>query len=326
VLFLVVLAASEVVARVLDPRYLDRTRGLMVYSEDLGWGLRPGFQGEVHRVWTTVNDQGQRGPEHPEEPEPGRVRVVMLGDSIAFGHRVLDDQTFSFLLERRTRRFGVVNLAVEGYGTDQELIQLERTGLRYRPDVVVLNFCLHNDVINNRLLWDDQNERTPKPYFLLEDEALRLHDEHVRLSPLGRTSQWLWDESHLYGRLGELLPPREEPPVKPGIVSDKPTATRLTFHLIHRMAELTAEAGARFLVLLHPDRWAFEQKRRLPGRFEREPLMADIPIVNMGERYRERGLGRDEVLLDDQGHLTPLGHQIVAQEIEITLAAWSAGP
>ena len=41
----------------------------------------------------------------------------------------------------------VVNLSVGGYGTDQELIALEERGLRYGPDVVVLNFCLFSDFI-----------------------------------------------------------------------------------------------------------------------------------------------------------------------------------
>jgi hypothetical protein len=54
--------------------------------------------------------------------------------------------------------------------------------------------------------------------------------------------------------------------------------------------------------------------------------MAGIPIVNMGERYRKQEWALDAVLLDDQGHLTPLGHQIVAEEIESTLAGWSSGP
>ena len=75
----------------------------------------------------------------------------MLGDSITFGTRVRDFETFSYLLEHRSARYEVVNLAVEGYGTDQELLLLEDEGLRYHPDVVVLNVCVANDPLDNFL-------------------------------------------------------------------------------------------------------------------------------------------------------------------------------
>jgi hypothetical protein len=40
----------------------------------------------------------------------------------------------------------------------------------------------------------------------------------------------------------------------------------------------------------------------------------------MAERYRGRGVALEDVLLDYQGHLTPLGHRIAAAEIEASLA------
>ena len=56
-----VLCGAEWVARRLDPRFLDRTRGATVYSEIYGWALRPGFSGEIHGVTTNLNRRGFRG-------------------------------------------------------------------------------------------------------------------------------------------------------------------------------------------------------------------------------------------------------------------------
>jgi len=84
----------------------------------------------------------------------------MLGDSVTFGSGVRDDGTFCAL---RAWRYDVVNLGVEGYGTDQELLQLEHEGLAYHPDVVVLNFTVANDIWNVRSRRDDVT-RLPKPY------------------------------------------------------------------------------------------------------------------------------------------------------------------
>src|SRR4029450_5746145 len=143
--FLAVLAGIEGALRVARPDYLYSIHGdesSNVYSETYGWELRRGFHGYDLGELATVNRQGYRGRAHALARDPARTRVVMVGDSIAYGAGVKDEQTFSARLEARGPRFDVVNLAVGGYGTDQELLRLEREGLRYRPDVVLLHFCL----------------------------------------------------------------------------------------------------------------------------------------------------------------------------------------
>ncbi len=151
----VVLAAgaAELALRVARPAFLRHSRAEHphVYSETYGWALRPharyvGRGGET----ITVNAHGYRGGLHSEAPAPGATRVVMLGDSITFGTGVGDDQTFSHLLDA-SPRLEVLNLGVDGYGTDQALIRLEREGLPARPHVVILNFCVRNDYFDNAL-------------------------------------------------------------------------------------------------------------------------------------------------------------------------------
>lgn len=320
---LAVLVGAEGVARRLDPRYLDRTRGSTVYSEIYGWVLRPGFRALLHGMETRVNSKGWRGPERPLEKPPGRTRVLMLGDSITFGTRVRDEDVFSARLERRTKHFDVVNLAVEGYGTDQELLVMEREAPRYQPNVVVLNFCLHNDLLNNALRWDDQDGYSPKPWFVLEGDELRLVAAHLQLSPLRRVAQWLRDESHLYGRLSRHLPEREalqDSADEDGILFDRQTSFRLTVRLIDRIAAVARQRGARFLMVMHPDEPGFLAPARLAAKLRAEPTLAGIPMADLGERYRARGLRLAEMLLDFQGHLTPFGHEVAAEEIEVLLA------
>jgi lysophospholipase L1-like esterase len=323
---LAALGGLELAARQLDPRYLDRTRGPDVYSSRLGWRLRPGFQGPMHDVWTTINSSGHRGRAHTGEAAPGRQRIVMLGDSITFGHRLPDDQTFSSLLEARSRRFEVVNLGVEGYGTDQQLLVLLDEGLRYGPDVVILNFC-SNDVVNNALDKDHQDGRTPKPYFTLEAGELRLHDSHVRLSRLRSLAQWLADESHLFARLGDLAPALAverrgfDEALDTAPLRRRPEAVELTTHLVRRIAAVSKRAGADFLLVMHADEPGLLEHSGLTSRITGSPLLAGLRVLDMAERFRAQGLEKRAVLLDYQGHLTPLGSQLVAREIEIALAS-----
>jgi hypothetical protein len=73
----------------------------------------------------------------------------------------------------------VFNAAVPGFGTDQELLLLERIAARVRPDIVVLDFFMVNDVINNALEHVFLGT-APKPRFALEGDSL------VLVSPVRR--------------------------------------------------------------------------------------------------------------------------------------------
>jgi hypothetical protein len=315
------LAGAEGMSRLADPRYLDRERGSIVYSEAYGWALRPGYRGFLHDVWTTVDSRGHRGREHPLGRVPGRERLVVLGDSIAFGSRVPDEETFCAVLESRARGFDVVNLAVEGYGTDQEVLRLEKEGLAYRPDVVVLAFALANDVFNNASGCNDPRGGMPKPWFTLEGGTLVPHDDHLRLSPLRRVAQWLQDDSHVYNRLF-AAPPLTAPPAgdrPPQVRLDRPSARRVTLSLLRRADAVARGAGARFLVLLQPDEASFNGLMPFAARLREALLDAGIPFVDLAEHCRSARLAFDAISLDQQGHLTRLGHRMAALEIEAAL-------
>ena len=166
--------AAELALRVARPAFLrhSRVEHPHVYSEVYGWALRPrsryvGRDGET----ITVNAGGYRGLLHSDLPAPGATRVVMLGDSITFGTGVGDQETFSHLLDALPG-LEVLNLGVDGYGTDQELIRLEREGLARHPHVVILNFCVRNDYFDNALPVALYDGRSPKPYFTLSGSGL----------------------------------------------------------------------------------------------------------------------------------------------------------
>lgn len=329
--FLIGLVGAEDVLRLLNPHYLydlyaDESSN--VYSETLGWELRRGFRGVDFGHLASVNASGYRGTEHPHDKPAGRTRIVMVGDSIAYGAGVDDAQTFSALVESHTPGVEVVNLAVGGYGTDQELIRLERDGLRYHPDVVVLHFCLFSDFTDNALPSALFDARQPKPYFTWDGGTLVKHDAHLALSLLRRLSQWLYDYSHLYNRL-RVAAGLKHPPRQRGVWADRKgaveshlqPAAELTFHLIQRAAALSRAAGARFFVVVHPDEFAFKHRSKLLRKFCSTPLLEGIPVIEMGARHRAAGLDFAQWALDEPGHLTERGHAVMAE----TLSALVSG-
>jgi hypothetical protein len=115
-------------------------------SRDLIFELRPGVRGRFLGTPLKINSQGFRGRPVTERPAERALRIVGIGDSIAFGWGISEKDTFLSYLERRFRRehpgappLQVINLAVPGYNTHQEVETFVTKGLSYDPDVVVVS-------------------------------------------------------------------------------------------------------------------------------------------------------------------------------------------
>ena len=143
------LVACEVAARVVFPAPPDPTRQpQIVYRVDpeVRYVLSPNQKGWVDDGFVTTNSRGFRGGEVEIPKPPGRLRIVALGDSVAFGWGVNDADTFcqqleqQFLARRPDVDIDVVNLAVPGYATRQEVALLERNLAALQPDVVLVGF------------------------------------------------------------------------------------------------------------------------------------------------------------------------------------------
>ena len=103
-----------------------------------------------------ISSQAFRDDEVAIPKAPGTLRVLVLGDSIAYGEAVDRDATFpnrlEDLLQQRFAGAEVVNSGVMGYTTYNELQYYLTSGRELDPDIVVLAFCM-NDVANPRLHW-----------------------------------------------------------------------------------------------------------------------------------------------------------------------------
>jgi hypothetical protein len=92
-----------------------------------------------------LNRLGCRGRDYPERRESGTWRVVVLGDSYAFGEGLREQDTFAALTERfltdstgTRRRFEVINCGVPDYSVRQMRQLFEQRLRRYRADVLVV--------------------------------------------------------------------------------------------------------------------------------------------------------------------------------------------
>jgi len=152
---IVAAAAVEVWVRsTWDPR---RGRpGFFLTDAARGQRLAAGYDGWFAGVPVHINSIGLRDPrEYGLDKQANTFRILVLGDSVTFGHGSVYEHTYPRLLEDRLRRWRpdvdwqVWNAAVPGYNTSQELAHLLEVGARFQPDLVVVGF-FWNDLFDNQ--------------------------------------------------------------------------------------------------------------------------------------------------------------------------------
>jgi hypothetical protein len=182
---LALLGACELAARLFvsaDPtiryrieREAGRARSVALYRFDslLGWALQPNaaapFDAPDFHSFVHVDARGQRAIPIEPPAQPAR-RVLVLGDSVAFGVGVDDGDTFAALLAAGHRELAVEALGVPGYGTDQELLSLERELAARKivePTTAVITFY-PNDLLDITRSAARINRR---PHFLLASDG-----------------------------------------------------------------------------------------------------------------------------------------------------------
>ena len=193
--------------------------------------------------------------------------------------------------------------------------------------------CVGNDILDNALPVYLYDGVTPKPYFTTEGEGLRLHDRHVRLRGPALLARRLADRSLVFDALLLLSPGQVRSPLDHDdgehwgprarqVLEEWPQAVSLTRRLLRRMSEICSARGVRLLVLLHPNRRAFEGD---DGAVEPFLPPASVPtstptVLDLRSVYAEDGLAWADFALDKLGHLSPRGHALVARALARELA------
>lgn len=132
-----------------DPRffaYLPAVKFSSIYDPR---GDARGYLDGSGRVDYQINHLRMRDHAPMKDASAG-PRVLCLGDSFTFGEGVHAGDTYPARLEMLLRKDAglgavqVLNGGVQGYGTRQELVFMERYGRALRPDAVVLGFVLND--------------------------------------------------------------------------------------------------------------------------------------------------------------------------------------
>jgi lysophospholipase L1-like esterase len=316
-----------------DGFYLKESKGYAAPSATRGWMNRPGITavyGEPEfRIEVTHNSRGFRGPEVPASKPPGKIRVLVLGDSFTYGIGVADDETFSARLAQLDPRLEVLNTGVNGYGTAQELLSLRDDGLALRPDLVLVAF-FWNDVGNSykrafpRFELDGAELRWPEPQVAAAPEApRRTRREWLRHSYAYR---FLSDRLKLLGygvKLALRIPIEESDFVRE---ADREAAWRLEAALLRAIRDLAASAGARTALAVIPEQVQVEPDvpvigldpadYDVLGRLREICAALELPVIDLLPALRAaHEAERAALYYRKDRHLTARGHAVAARAL-----------
>ncbi|BCA57127.1 hypothetical protein W02_42670 [Nitrospira sp. KM1] len=312
------LGAAEVYFRLFDPQPI-----VPRYVETSPYGIRKNIgnvRGEMivpeYRHQFSTNSQGFRGTREYSIKKPAHVfRIIVLGDSVALGHGVGDDETFSSVLEARLSRqrpAEVINMAVSGFGTAEELIQLQQVGLQYDPDLVILAY-FPNDPYNNAVsqlfrVTDGRLVRTEHafvPAIYVRDRLYQLPG-YSFLCQHSHVVNFIRDRLSMYftRRLGE----------QQDIQSESSTTltreqTELTSRLLRAVSDETTRREIPLIVLNIPLYGKTELTQNMPpGALPDSSL---IDNVDVAENIYE-GHSVEEIQYKKDGHPKPFAHALIA--------------
>lgn len=304
----------------------------------LGWTGRPGVALRFHeRAFDVLVEQGPDGfrRQDPAPPADAPRRVLVLGDSLAWGWGVEQGELFTDELQRRLGiRVAVENRAVSSYGTAQEMLLMEDLLAKRRYDAVILVFSRTDPA-------DNVDDMKLRPAFRFVDGRL----EQVRWPPPEQLDRPLAGALRAHSlayrfvetQLEELRQRvddwrgRAGRPDRRGAAPAETDFRRLpgydlTRELLRAMQRIAAADGAVLVVAYQPNHVFPVGSPEAATRAAKE-LIVDlcdslgIPFVDVGGAFVDR---REEMVIPNDGHWTAAGHRAVADALLAAQASRAA--
>ncbi len=315
-------------------------QGLFIYPET-GYRLNPNarvrfttseFDTEIRINGTGVRDDDEIGPKAPNER-----RIVLLGDSLVLSVQVPFSQTFGELLERRLNadpspyRYRVINAGVQGYGPVEELHFFESMAATFQPDLVIETIFVGNDAEEASRTGSRLKAGGAAPLAVRDTVATQFRRlvrrsmvlQLLRLRVVAATARF-----H-----GVLTAP--EPPLQSYAASPAPRIAEglaITRQCVRDIAAIAASQGASTAIALMPARFQVDdadygrlkeavtaaggelQRDAASQRFDAALAELPLPRVDLLPALR-RALPGPDLFFQETVHLTPRGHEVVAEAL-----------
>ena len=227
-------------------KYIPNENSFAGFDPGLGWSYIPNKStvqkmGKAGKITKPVyfDENGIRVPNPGFQFDYSKPSILFIGGSFTMGHGLSYEESFVGKFDALEEvPYQVVNLGVQGYGSDQALLALKKFLPKFNAEVVVYTFIedhiRRNGVYDRRFLVPDAKFLGTKPFFALD-----------RDNKLYQAKKPALYEDYLHSYVIDFLKMRIG-----GIFGlFPPFPEELTKAIIKEMKNYSNEHGARFIVL-----------------------------------------------------------------------------
>jgi len=302
--------------RTMYPRYK--------FIPEYGFGLYPNRR-IVHsqpgnfEFHYTVNEFGYRGDPLPLADRYNTRNIVVLGDSFSFGQGVKDDEPFAAVLDEMLGDgYAVVNLGSPGWGLTQEIRRYYDLGVRYQPEVVILQYC-----------WNDPEDNFNHRVTVVNEGEFEFRNSSTSTSWAKKYLSGSWiQKSQLYnfyrGRIYEWFQNRHVRQVAAQLEATGTSAAgrgespreAVYCELLDLFVDKLEDDGARLIVISVDKR-----PPSFPGIAERIFAHSEagrLQYVDLDEVFA--GVNRGDGFQSREGHWGPRAHRLLAERLAAAVA------
>jgi lysophospholipase L1-like esterase len=312
VTLIICLIGLELAVRVIYPRVNVSVLDKEVFIEDdlLGYKLKPNVNIDKvvlgQKYATRSNKMGLRNDaDYDNKIHKNVLRILGLGDSVAYGFGVNIEETYlkaleaklNLTLKKRKKSAQVINAAFPGWGIAQELLFLKSQGLEYQPDIVLVGFVSDDIYRNGRyyeiaLNYKEQNEHTGQ-------------EETVSKSPLkdaNSVHNFLLNKTQLYPfLLAKITSLRNE--------EYRNYALDQTKDIFLEMQRVCDKERVELIVIIIPLRQQEDEVNDLMLKFF---WNNGIKVIDLRDAYVN---SKEDLFLPNDNHPNSKGHKLIADNI-----------
>jgi hypothetical protein len=340
----------EIIVRIFLPQ--DLRFNFSQWDEYVGFVNIPGIEGvnrtQDFQFTAKINSKGLRDREFGYDKAKNTYRIGVFGDSYTFGEGVQNNETYPKLLENLIladeqlnelpKKIEVLNFGIGKTGTSHQYAFYQEEGKKYHLDLVILGFLAANDFIDNLIgpfiLKNNELVHNPAAYSSIRTLQKIVYyfpfytwlAAHSHLTNLVRVRATLLDDRWRVAHSGTM-----------DIFAATPEMERLEVEITRKLlTEFKREVnqdGAKLILVYLPAKG----QKTLANYGEDEIILLNEMDKSMRNGYvlldrLEKVLGQDFEKLDltpffaklpirpyyfsHDGHMTPLGLQLVASKIK----------
>jgi lysophospholipase L1-like esterase len=322
---------------------IDKTTGYIpVPGKHITWRME-GFSR------SRLNSFGMNNAEVPLAKPPGTTRIAVMGDSLVQAMEVDRKENFCNKLADKlntdsANKIDVLNFGVQAYNLGQMYLRMKTVAMQFHPDIVILPIRVDATLIippgpGGGFIF-------ARPNFFVKPDGTLLEDRQVQNQWLGspegkrmRATDWLRGHTHLWGIVQdsaagiicwyEKIAKEFKSPGKPAkvattpmpVINQQPTPEQdgctkywwpVADALIGQMEAECKKANCKLVIV----RLAFASRQTNPLEtklVKETAAKRNIPCCDLTDAFFNAP-NRDQLFYTN--HMTPAGHELVANQLE----------